>query len=217
MNVNKENESNEKAHDDVGQDMQLIKKMLNEYIGEENVNEETVKNCTEAYQAYSEMGMEKEAAMQAAGNAMKLSKHMASKQAKEAKQSDEEMKKDEEKEESKEGEKMESKEAAALIAKLTGENTRLKESLRKTELSDMLDGKLAALKESRRVTDAIRKLVGEPKSEAHVDSVVTAFMSGLKESGETRSTETIDFAVFLEKGARTESKASGDDFTSFVK
>jgi hypothetical protein len=70
-------------HDDEKQDVALIKKMIAEYLGDDEAESEEVQAMAkEAYQAYTEMGYEADEAMKAAGHSMKLAKHMASKETK---------------------------------------------------------------------------------------------------------------------------------------
>lgn len=214
----------EKPHDDEEQDAALIKKMLSEYLGDgAEENEEAFGRAKESYEAYKEMGMEKEEAMKQAGQVMKLAKHMASKKQMQADADAEDKKAADEKEcgDQKEGfgdkpapdaDAKDDKKESAKIAKLTGEITRLKEANRKFEIGTLLDTKLAALKESRRVTDKIRELIGEAKSEAHIDSVIKSFMGGYGVVRESKAT-AINFsdAIMIEKNT----KPAGTKATSF--
>lgn len=216
----KENEGmNQQApvnHADAKQDIELIKKIIAEYLGDEELeNQEAMKACTEAYEACKEMGMESEEAMKMAGSAMKLAKHMAGKKAEKKSEAEpEEEMKDEEKEESKEGTK-----ESTEIARLKGEITRLKEGERKTSLNKYLDDKLSGLKESRRVTDEIRKIVGTPKSEAYVDQVISNFMAGFSEASKSNGgSQGFNFAECLEKTNRTfESDSKINSFSDCLK
>lgn len=81
----KEDAADPEDHPDVAQDIELIKKLLDEYIGQESEMEkgeaETLKKLAkEAYEAYKEMGYSEEEAKTHAGHALKLAKHMAQKQ-----------------------------------------------------------------------------------------------------------------------------------------
>jgi hypothetical protein len=68
-------------HADAAQDMALIKKMIAEYLSDDDMNSEEIQKMSkEAYEAYVEMGYEADEAMKCAGHSMKLAKHMASKQ-----------------------------------------------------------------------------------------------------------------------------------------
>ena len=73
------------AHKDEQQDIELIKKMIAEYLGEEELGEAESEAmhelAKEAYEAFKQMGYKEEEAQAAAGHALKLAKHMASKQA----------------------------------------------------------------------------------------------------------------------------------------
>lgn len=202
-------------HGDEAQDMELIKKMLKDYLGDEDSeNAEACEAAKKAYEAYKEMGKESEEAMKCAGEAMKLAKHMAAK--KEA-----EMPKEEPKQEAKE----EAKEAAepkesAAIAELKGENAKLKESLRKYEIASYLDKKLKESKESRQVTDAFRELVKAAKTTGEIDKMWESFSKGLSAAGEkTSKVESpkydLDFFVATEKQTVTISESKKIDFTTF--
>jgi hypothetical protein len=70
---------------DANKDAALIKKMLDQYVGEEDHSEETMALGKEAYEAALEMSEGDEGkAVEMAGHALKMSKHMASKKAAEA-------------------------------------------------------------------------------------------------------------------------------------
>jgi hypothetical protein len=202
-------------HGDETQDMELIKKMLKDYLGDEDAeNVEACEAAKKAFEAYKEMGKESEEAMKCAGEAMKLAKHMAAK--KEADAPKEEPK-DEPKDEPKES--AEPKESEA-IAQLKGENAKLKESLRKFEIAGYLDKKLKESKESRQVTDAFRELVKGAKSTGEIDKMWESFSKGLSAAGEKTSkvespTYDLDFFVATEKQTVTMSESKKIDFTTF--
>lgn len=215
-------------HADQAQDIELIKKILGEYLGHDDAdNKEAMKACHEAVEAYKEMGYKEEEAHKLAGEAMKLAKHMASKKEAhkedEAKEGEEKPmpKKDKDHDaDDKKEEKHEAKKesASAEIARLRGELARFKEAEKKALIEKKLDSKLAALKESRQVTDEIRKLIGTPKSEAHIDSVISAFMAGFKESSKKKEDVSVmDFACFTEKTVRTTESAKATNFADCLK
>jgi hypothetical protein len=203
-------------HGDEAQDIELIKKMLKDYLGDEEA--ESVEACEagkQAYEAYKEMGKESEEALKCAGEAMKLAKHMAAK-TKEAAPKEEpkdEEKKDEEKCEA------DAKESSA-IAQLKGENAKLKESLKKFEIATYLDKKLKESKESRQVTDAFRELVKTAKTTGEIDKLWESFNKGLAAAGEKTSKVDapkydLDFFVATEKQTVTVTESNKIDFSSF--
>lgn len=164
------------GHDDAGKDKELISKMLKKHLGDTADDAEVMKHAHEAYEAYKEMGYEDAEAMKCAGHAIKLAKHMASKTVPEEQtpgKADAMPGKEAEKHED------EKKESASLL-KAKGEILRLKESLKKYELTEILDKKLAALKESRKVTDLIRNSIKSLKSEAQIDEAISLIMEGYK-------------------------------------
>lgn len=192
------------GHDDKDQDADLIKKMLKEYLGDDHAEDpEAQKSAKEAYEGFKKLGYKEDEAMKCAGHSMKLAKHLQAKQAEAEAHEDESESEAKESDESKDAKDDDSKkESDSALVKLQGEVTKLREALRKREMKELLDKKLADLKESRRVTDEIRKLVGEPRSEAHVNGTISTFMAGFKsvrEASETASGDGIDFAIFTEK------------------
>lgn len=70
-------------HADADQDEQLIKKMMNKYLGEPDHGEEAYQMAKQAHEAAKAMGMEGEEAMKCAGYNLKMAHHMQ-KQAKSA-------------------------------------------------------------------------------------------------------------------------------------
>src|ERR1700743_63919 len=66
-------------HDDEAQDMELIKKMLDERLGSGQHTDDDAKAAHEAMKCAMSGGESKEEAMKCAGYAMKMARHMASK------------------------------------------------------------------------------------------------------------------------------------------
>lgn len=206
-------------HDDAAQDMELIKKMLKDYLGDESSeNEECVKAAKEAYEAHKEMGKGAEEAMKCAGEAMKLAKHMAGKKAKEAG----EEKKDEPKAdaEKKDGEQKESEEnkkesadakesGCSHCIQHKGEIARLKEENRKFTLRDYLDKKLKESKKPMKVTEKFREALGQPKSEGEIDKAWNLFVTGYegREAGEAEVSD--DIFVMVEKNTKAVEENEG--------
>lgn len=201
-----ESENEDDGHDDEDQDKELIKKMMKKHLGDdESEDAEVMKHAHEAYEAYKEMGHEKDKAMSCAVEAMKLAKHMAAK------------KKEAEKKEAEgdDGDADDKKKESAEILKLKGENARLRESLNKSNLGKVLNTKIEALKVSESIKNEIRDAVGEPKSEKHIEHVVTSFMKGFK-AKESKESLFSDQFIMTEKSTVVESKKKGLDFSGCV-
>lgn len=225
----------EQGHDDADQDKALIKKMLDEYIGQDDKrsseeSEAYEKLAKEAYEAHKEMGAKEDEAYKHAGHALKLAKHMASRQ--EATDSDDEdksdkkdmkdMKKDDakdggaEEKESKEDEckeesdekkeaKVKSLEKSLLEAR--GEIAALKEKLAGDEVEKYVEAKLAKSGRSRQITKAFRETVGQIKSTKDFDTKWKIFCEGAK-----HSRVELDWSVMTEKATAVD-KADDDKST----
>ena len=198
------------GHDDKQQDVELIKKMIAEHLGsEETESDEVMKMCKEAYEAYTEMGYEADDAMQATGHAMKLAKHMANKEAKEADPVVD--KKEEKKEEGADPVIPEKKEAAAddkkkddegdvkeSNVKLTAEIAGLKDTLKGIQLERHVEKTLSESGLPRSATTLFKEKAGTFKSIADVDSKFKLFVETYKA---VRGSETggLDFIISSEK------------------
>jgi hypothetical protein len=139
----KQAEQDTAPHADAEQDIELIKKMIAEYLGEEQ-GEEEKEMAMEAYEAYSEMGYKADEATKLAVEAVKLAKHMAAKQAK--KESEETEESGEQKEEIPQDEMQMKKEESASEEKKECDET--KESCDTKKESNQiveLTGKIALL------------------------------------------------------------------------
>lgn len=177
-------------HDDEMQDVELIKKMLKKYLGDET--DATVEECNvakEAQKAFGEMGYSEEEAEKAAVHALKLSKHMASKKEnEEAKKENEEVKKVEESKEVEESaslpiQKKESAKEVELqkeILKLRGQLASFTESEKKLELAKYLDKKCADSKLPSSITKGIKESIKSAKTKESVDELFNIFMEGYK-------------------------------------
>lgn len=216
------------GHSDAAADRELIKKMLDEYIGAEEGKdhaEEMYQAGKEALDAAKEAGCEGDEAMKCAGYTMKMAKHMTAKKeaakAEEAKESDCEDKEEEKTEESadkgaEEEKTEESKEGdvkeSAAVTKLQGENAALKERLAKIELSAAIDEMLRESKLPMSVTKKFRESIASVKTKAEAESRFKTFREGyeLARGGEA------DSSVFLmtEKQAAQETgEATTGDFS----
>lgn len=214
-------------HDDAAQDMELIKKMVAQILGkgaDKDETEESEKLAHEAYQAHKEMGKEKDEAMSHAGEALKLARHMASKQA-EAEESEDEGGDD--------GKKPPKKKPAPKSDDDSdggdddGDNDESMESENKSDLKKRLlesEGRIAALeaklKESTvatyvdeqlkksglpvSVTKRFREAAGKIKSKADFDAKWKVFQEGVKDFR-----PEVDWEVIAEKS--TAGGADDDD------
>lgn len=193
-------------HSDVAKDKELILSMIKKYMGkEEEMGEGEMEAAHEAYEAYCEMGEEKEEAMKCAAKAMKLAKHMAGKKMKagEAEKCEDEAKEEEAKHSEvvpmspkADPEKYEGKESevkmAARIAFLEGE-------LKKHDLASVLDKKLKESGLARAATDKIRECIGTPKSEAHIIETIKIFKEAFAVRGGESVAKDASFFVTTER------------------
>lgn len=75
-----EGEGDDAGHADAGKDKELIKSMLDKHVGKDAHDDEDAECMKQAIEAYKEMGMESEAAHEAAGQHVKAAKIMKQKQ-----------------------------------------------------------------------------------------------------------------------------------------
>ncbi len=183
------------ASDDEQQDKDLIQKMMKKHMGDD-ASQEDEAAVHEAHKMAHEMGMEGEEAEKAACYTVKMAKHAAAK--KEAKEAEEKAAKEAE----------EKKEAADLashltpgtknlspgkpgaihaeaeaVTKLTAENARLRESVKKFESANHLDKILRESGLPMSVTKAFRKLAESCKSEKEITDKFHTFSEAYKLGG----------------------------------
>lgn len=185
------------AHDDAAQDKALIKKMMDQYLGDSEMDESEQAHLSACMKAAMESGMSEDEAMKCASYGMKMAKIMSKKAEAEkpaAEPAAEEAKAEAKVEAEEKKEAVESKESAAVVA-VKGENAALKEKIAKLEAKAHLETMLRDLRESRKVTDEIRKLVGEPKSVDSVEKTIKGFMEGVRAArgGESLMAEAFSF------------------------
>jgi hypothetical protein len=206
----------EAPHADEEQDIALIKKLIGEYLGDEEAeSEEVMKHCKQAIEAYEAMGRSKEESMKCAGEYMKASKHMAGKQVESA-----DADADDKKEESapavtgeKPDKKQESEHVEAM-AQLVGENARLKEALKKFELKDHVETKCKESKEPRVITDEFKKLVEGAKTKGEIDKLWDAFTKG---AASKRASSALNFSDFVMTEKSAAPTAKGESFADCLK
>jgi len=175
-------------HPDEEKDIELIKKMIAKYLGDEDIDsEEVMKLAKEAFGHAKEMGLEGEEAEKCAGYAVKMAKHVAKKEeAKETEEVKEEPKKEEPKEEAKEECKEEcddEKKESEKVLELTGQVAKLTESLKKFEIKEYLDKALRESKLPMSATKKFREALGEPKNNQEIDAALKVFKAGWQTVG----------------------------------
>lgn len=192
-------------HDDAGQDKALIAKMLDEYVdsGEalsDGEREAMESIAMEAYQAHKEMGKESKDALTHAGEAMKLARHMAKKEAaaeesrkaaeaaaaKDKEDKDKECGAGEDKDKNKESNRASEleKELAAANKKLLEANGRLaalEVGGKKAELDSHVDKTLKESGQPVAITKRFRETAGEFKSREDFDSKWKIFFEAVRD------------------------------------
>jgi hypothetical protein len=228
MEAKKEDEAmpeQKPEHDDAEQDKALILQMIKKYMsGEEDPSAEPAEKkedeshqsedeaCMKAYEGYKEMGYAHDECMKQAAHAMKLAKHLSSKQteAKESEKKEDEAKHESEKKEDESKHESEKKEDEAKhesedeakkesMAKLVARNAFLEKEFKKIELEKVLDTKLRESKLGRAETDKIRALIGEPKNEAEITKTIKIFTEALGVSVGSESKQKNIFVTSVEK------------------
>lgn len=214
-------------HADEDQDKELFAKMIKQYLGKEEPDEMECEMAKQAYQTHKEKGMEHEAAMEAAGKHLQMAAEIGKKmhQAMQSKEEKHEASEDESKEgEKHEGEKKEDeseaedegeckekqaspdqlkpgkkekKKEADVVAKLSGEVAKLRESVKVYELKDYLESKLRKSGQSNACTKLFREALGKPRSIQHIDETWNTFIKAFKAGAEEVGSS--DDALFVEK------------------
>jgi hypothetical protein len=161
-------EAEQAPNADEQQDVELIKKMIAQYMGDESdASDEECGVVKEAYEAYKEMGDEEEEAGKKAVGHLKLAKHLAAK--KETKQVEESKKESDE------------KHKESMIS-LKAENSKLREALKKIELNNLVESLCAKSKLPVHITKAFKEAIGVPKSAEEVGKSWKLFEAGLKKA-----------------------------------
>jgi len=225
------------GHDDAEQDAVLIQKMISKYMGDDAVaSDEECGIVKEAYQACTEMGMSPEDSEKHAVNTMKMSKHMASKQAeadkkeadeKAVKEADESAKKesddkdaDDAKEKKESAAPVESDEVKKLKeanAKLQGENTALVAKLGNYDIQNHIEKicKESGLKTE--VTKKFREAVKELKSVSDIDKTWKTWKSAFDSINESVVVHNFAESIALNPEKQSASSGSGDFADSISK
>lgn len=227
-------DGNAAANGDSETDLAMIKQIICEFLGDgEEPTDDLVHTTKEMVQAAVESGMSKEDAAKHAGAGLKMAKIMGNKHAKDAPK-DDAAKADvaaavvpEKKESGDEKAAMDSKdkkeESAAVakesdkqvIARLTGEISALRESIRKVDLATHLDKVCRESGLSVPVTKAFRELVKTAKSADEISATWKTFKSaidGVKESSRASLTESgFGFTIPEKVTVNPGSKESGSD------
>lgn len=217
-----EQKKDEKPHDDEAQDIELIKKMLAEYLGGEEQSEEDIQACHEAMKMAMKHGESKEEALKCAGHAMKMAKYMN----KEMPDEKGEEKEEESKKESEESEETKKESATtdtdeskklleakdAEITKLKGQLSGFLEAAKKREITDHLEKVCKDSGLPMSVTKSFREAIGEPKSKEDIDTKFQLFMEGHKAS---KGGEALDFSDLLVLPEKTSGTSGAKEVTDF--
>lgn len=204
----KKMKQDEMKHEDEQQDIELIKKLLKEYLGEES-EECDIEAALEVYQAIKTDHKEKKEAIKHAAEAIKAAKKIAQKQ-KENKENEESeeseeakhAKQSEESEESEENEEAGKHKESTIVrlqkevAELKGKLAKLQEAKERMELEKLIDNKLAKV-----VEDKLKKEIKESalkiKEKNAALAMVEAFLKGY--TSKTKEAAKIDFFTSVEK------------------
>jgi len=223
-------------HADENQDAALIKKMISKYMGDDaNPSEEECGIVKESYEACKEMGMDEAKAEEAAVHSLKMSKHMAQKQAQ--KEADEKAKKEAadkaaaiEADKDKGSDEDKQKESATVIAakdkeietlkeantKLQGEVTGLKAKLGGYDVQNHIENVCKESGLKMEATKKFREAVKEAKSVAEVDKTYKTWRSAFDAVNETVVIHNFQESVAI--NAEKQSTSSGGvDFASEIK
>lgn len=187
-------------HADAAEDEQLIKKMLDKYLGKPDHTEDDHQMAKEAMKHAMEMGMEGDEAMKCAGYNMKMAKHMQSKQTESGDAKDQPEQKPKPKavgdaghvpsadqhSESEHDEKKEGQKESArgnTMVKMAAEIARLTQKLNSMELKEHVD---LALKESKLPSSATKKFrecIKDVKTTKEVDQKLEMFKEAFSLGG----------------------------------
>jgi hypothetical protein len=234
-------------HDDAAQDIELFKKLIADATGSKDEPSEALVGTTkDMYQTAKESGMSHEEALTHAGAGLKMAKMMSDKKEKQAAEAtdpaaakdpkadcaaaDDSTKESKGKSETEESDKEESeekkektekKEAASSLkaqnAQLAGENAKLKEALKKVELTAHLDKLCRESGFSSVVTKSFRELVKNSKRVEEINESWKHFKSavdGQKEAGRVSLAESV-FSFSPEKTmVESDGDGSGSDLKS---
>lgn len=213
-------------HGDEDQDKELIKKMLDQYIGPASHPEEYMQAAHEALGHAKAAGMDDKEAMKAAGYSMKMAHVM--KNGKEAsvaqggadsqsmQQAEGAKKEDESKKECAEGKSKESAKPTDEVTKLRGENAALKEKIAVNDTEKHLDKILKESGLKMEVTKKFRETIGKVTTPKVIDEKFALFLEGYKQADGGKADGSIfGFHTGDEKGAT--SFTSESSFADCVK
>lgn len=217
-------------HADAEQDKALFAKMIKQYLGKDQADEDEMKMAKHAFECHREAGMEHSEAYEAAGKHLKMAMEIGKKmsQATEGKHEGEATESEADESESQEAEaeaeeaqtpppspKSQGKKESMTVIKLAGEIAKMRESLKQYEMRDYLEHKMKTCGKDNRVTKKFREALetlGGGKSKEQIDQTwkvfIKAFEAGSEEVGEQ------DSALFMEKNSyRQSNEKSGTDFS----
>jgi len=200
------------AEDD---DKALIKKKLKKQLGDES-SDDDMKQAEEAFGMMKKDGMNEDEAVKTACAAVKYMKQQKEKEAAEA-----EAKDDDDASKAKKESSQGSAHDSQLVARLLGENLRLKGRLAKVEeankkksIDEYIESTCAKSKLPRSVTKVFKESVVSAKSKTDVDSLFKIFSEGYQARGE--SDGLTDFTFALEKSEPTISTEGAGSYSDCV-
>lgn len=198
------------GHDDQAQDVQLIKSMIKKYLGADDASDEECGAVKQAYEAHKEMGETEEKAQEKACEALKLAKHMASKEHKENEQKEAKIATEKA---AKEAAEKESDHKEANI-RLRIENAQLKETVARGAVATEVDKVVAAKKLTGEIEKSFRESTASAKSIKDVQSIVKIFESVLKTAPQAAPQDEWSFAMIEKQTVTKSSSASKIDFSN---
>lgn len=215
-------------HPDAAQDEQLVKKMLDKYLGKPDHSEDDHAMAKEAMKHAMEMGLEGDEAMKCAGYNMKMAKHMQGKQPAESEgeahhesgeQPEQKAKpkavgdagkihdQHSEAEEKKEGKQKESSKGDGMV-KMAGELARLRQELDAMKLKEHVEVSLKESKLPMSATKKFRECIKDVKTSREIDEKLKTFKEAFALGGEA---EGKGWVLGVERGTTSEAGTSFAD------
>lgn len=229
------------GHDDEQKDIELIKKMIAQYLGsgDEEPGAEEMEMAMEAYGHNKEMGMAEDESLKQAAYAVKLAKHMSKKkegfppkkdakpvdgdkseappkkdEVEESKECGDEMKKESEVKESEENKE---KKESNKVVELTGKLSLLESQIKAFQIRDHLDKVCRESGLGMSATKKFRDLedIKSAKSESEIDKLFKVFKEAATHGGE--ADEKYNFVIQAEKISHSSSGKKSLSFEDCVK
>lgn len=209
-------------HDDADQDEELIKSMLDKYVGDPQHSDDDKAMAKEAYQSAKEAGLEGKEAEKAAGYAMKMAKQKQAKESKAAMEAEEkaqqeagglDVKAKPVGDAGSAAKDQKSKESAGgnTVVKLTAEVARLSSELEAIRLEKHMDKALRESKLPMSATKKFRECVKNVRSVKDFDSKLGIFKEAYGLRGDAQSEG--GFILSAEKQGGSDGGEVGMDFS----